>query len=82
MKLPDDWRMGIYADGSNILTVDVYLSKDEILMHDETLDQPYVVTPSDLKCMTRVATKKGDGLDAERLKGKTIDDLGGLGYEV
>lgn len=82
MNLPDDYRKGIYTDGSILATVDTRWSKDEIMMHDETNDVSFTLTPTELSRMQRIATKKCDGLDYERLKGKTVEDLGGIGYGI
>ena len=57
MNLPDDFRKGIYTNGSITATVDVMYSKDEILMHDETNDKPFVLTPHDLAGWERIGTK-------------------------
>jgi len=63
-ELPDDYRLGIYADPDKgtLNTVDVHWSKNEILMHDETNDVPFVITPHALrKKLIRVGVKKWDG---------------------
>lgn len=57
MNLPDDFRKGIYTNGSTTATVDVMYSRDEILMHDETNNKSFVLTPHDLAGWTRVGTK-------------------------
>ena len=57
MKLPDDYRKGIYTDGNIIATVDVRCSRDEILMHDETNDEAFVLTPHELSRWERIGTK-------------------------
>lgn len=62
MSLPDDYRKGIYTDGSIIATVDVRWSRDEILMHDETNDRAFTLS------WERVDTKVVDGLDIERIQ--------------
>ena len=68
MSLPDDYRKGIYTDGNIIATVDVRWSRDEILMHDETNDRAFTLTPHELSLWERVDTKVGDGLDIERIQ--------------
>lgn len=68
MSLPDDYRKGIYTDGNIIATVDVRWSIDEILMHDETNDRAFTLTPHELYSWERVDTKVGDGLDIERIQ--------------
>lgn len=68
MSLPDDYRKGIYTDGSIIATVDVRWSRDEVLMHDETNDRAFTLTPHELSSWERVGTKVGDGLDVERIQ--------------
>lgn len=57
MKLPDDYRKGIYTDGNIIATVDVRWSRDEVLMHDETNDKAFVLTPHELSHWERIGTK-------------------------
>ena len=79
MSLPDDYRKGIYTDGNIIATVDVRWSRDEILMHDETNDKAFTLTPHELSSWERVDTKVGDGLDIERIQ-KMIKD--GVGYGI
>lgn len=49
MGLPKDFRKGIYTDGIIKATVDVRWSKNEILMHDETNDKAFVLTPHELR---------------------------------
>lgn len=68
MSLPNDFRKGIYTDGYIIATVDVAWSRDEILMHDETNDKPFTLTPHELSSWIRIDTKIGDGLDTERIQ--------------
>lgn len=68
MNLPNDYRKGIYTDGSIIATVDVRWSRDEILMHDETNDRAFTLTPHKLSSWKRIGTKIGDGLDIERIQ--------------
>lgn len=68
MSLPEDFRKGIYEDGDIIATVDVRWSRDEILMHDETNDKAFVLTPHELSVWKRIGTKVGDGLDVERIQ--------------
>ena len=74
MNLPDDYRKGIYTDGSIIATVDVAWSKNEILMHDETNDEPFTLTQHELSQWKRIDTKVGDGLDTKRIQ-KRIKEL-------
>lgn len=57
MALPEDYRRGIYSDGKITATVDVRISKFEILMHDETNDRPFVLTPQKLKKWARTGTR-------------------------
>ena len=68
MSLPDDFRKGIYTDGNIIATVDIRWSRDEILMHDETNDKAFTLTPHELSHWKRIDTKIGDGLDVERIQ--------------
>lgn len=54
LKLPSDFRTRKYVprnkyDEQIIATVDVVWSRNEILMHDETNDIPFTVTPNELK---------------------------------
>lgn len=57
MVLPDDFRNGIYTDGSVIATVDVRCSKNEILMHDEITDKTFILTPHELSKWEKIGTK-------------------------
>ena len=68
MSGPDEERKGGYTDGNIIATVDVRWSRDEILMHDETNDRAFTLTPHELSSLERVDTKVGDGLDIERIQ--------------
>lgn len=62
MNLPDDYRKGIYTDECIIATVDVRWSRDEILMHDETNDGAFTVTPHELSLWKRIGTKINDNI--------------------
>lgn len=57
MNLPDDFRKGIYKNGSIKATVDVVWSRDEILMHDETNNRSFVLTPNELAGWNRIGTR-------------------------